>query len=71
MKCGVKYCKMVYPFIHVYVNDRIAYSILETEFRTMNYEDFMNILLKCTSNDFVDSYFRSQKIQMNLGDYGL
>lgn len=62
---------MVYPFIHVYVNDRIAYSILEPEFRTMSYADFMNILLKCTSNDFVDSYFKSQKIQMNLGDYGL
>ena len=58
-------------FVYVFVNGKDLFSLRDVEFQSLSFIEFLDMLVKHTSNNFVDSYFLNQKIQMNLGDYGL
>lgn len=71
MKFGQSFVKMKYPFVIVLANNKELFSIRDIEFQSLSYIEFLDKLVKYAPNDFLDNYFKSQKIQMNLGDYGL
>ncbi len=71
IKCGEKFVLRKYSFVYVFVNGKDLFSLRDVEFQSLSFIEFLDMLVKHTSNNFVDSYFLNQKIQMNLGDYGL
>lgn len=71
IKCGEKLVLRKYSFVYVFVNGKDLFSLRDVEFQSLSFIEFLDMLVKHTSNNFVDSYFLNQKIQMSLGDYGL
>lgn len=71
IKFGQGFEIMKYPFVIIFANNKKLFSIRGIEFQSLSYIEFLDELVKYTSNDFIDNYYKSQKIQMNLGDYGL
>lgn len=71
IKFGNDFAKMKYPFVIIFANNKQLFSIRDIEFQSLSYIEFLDELVKYTSNDFIDNYYKSLKIQMSLGDYGL
>lgn len=71
IKFGQGFEIMKYPFVTIFANNKKLFSIRGIEFQSLSYIEFLDELVKYTSNDFIDNYYKSQKIQMSLGDYGL
>lgn len=71
IKFGNDFAKMKYPFVIIFANNKQLFSIRDIEFQSLSYIEFLDELVKYTSNDFIDNFYKSQKIQMSLGDYGL
>lgn len=71
IKFGNDFAKMKYPFVIIFANNKQLFSIRDIEFQSLSYIEFLDELVKYTSNDFIDNFYKSQKIQISLGDYGL
>lgn len=63
--------KVKNSIIYIYINNTYVDKLIATEMEIFSYPEFISYLIKICPNDYVPEFYKQNKLQMTMGDFGL